>query len=77
MTLSKKLQSMMVSRKFQFALCALAIGVGAQLASPPSQAANLTCVRACNIAKQACIRAGGDVAECYSAWSDCLAECGQ
>lgn len=76
MTISK------ISSKSRLALYALVLGIGAQLAPEASVAADLACVRACNVAKQACLRAarGGtddDIVACYNEWSACLGECGQ
>jgi ABC-type protease/lipase transport system fused ATPase/permease subunit len=79
MTISK------MSHKARLALYAMVLGIGAQLAPEASIAADTTCINACNIDKQACLRAAkanadlDDVADaiaaCYSEWTACLGEC--
>jgi hypothetical protein len=62
--------------KVQLAMCALALGIGAQFApQTDAEAAVNSCRIACNIAHFRCIRNGGDQADCRDFLEACLAGC--
>jgi hypothetical protein len=79
MTISK------MSNKARLALYAMVLGIGAQLAPEASVAADLVCIRSCNVSKQACLRAAKAIVDpdaaadaivaCYNEWTACLNEC--
>ncbi len=65
---------MFKSSRLCVALCALALGIGAQFSQQANAVGLNGCLRACAGERGNCLRhGGGDY--CFDAWSDCIANC--